>query len=162
MRLLVTAAAAALAAVCGAAVGTPGPVQIRPVVFTVPLPLDPAPPAQDLPTVDQVSRILTDLADPGVPDKVKNPLVQGGVNSGERRAFTRDRLDKAARHGELPLSFAVGNIWSVGPGTAAAQVTVSGPKLAAPEPKVFTFIDQGHWMLSSDSAAALIETVAPD
>ena len=120
-----------------------------------------AEPSQTLPTPDQVSRVLTDLANPETPDQAKNGLVQGGIGSAERRAFNHNRLKKSADHGELPLSFDVGNIWPVGPGTAAAQVSLSGPKLA-PTTKVFTFVDQSGWVLSSDSAAALISTVARD
>ncbi|MEB3065604.1 hypothetical protein [[Mycobacterium] zoologicum] len=120
-----------------------------------------AEPTQELPTADQVNHVLTDLADPEIPDQTKGTLVQGGIGSAERRAFNRSRLKKAADHGELPLTFDVGNIWPVGADTAAAQVTLSGPKLA-PTTKVFTFVDQGGWMLSSDSAATLIQAVAED
>lgn len=120
-----------------------------------------ADPAAELPTTEQVSWVLTALADPAIPDKAKNSLVQGGIGSAERRAFTHSRLKIAAAHGELPMTFDVGNIWRVGADTAAAQVTLSGPKLV-PTTKVLTFVDQGRWMLSSDSAAALISTVDPD
>ena len=133
---------------------------MRPAAFTAPLPRDPVQ-ATAVPSRDDVLRILIELTDPKVPDRTKNTLVQGGVKSGERRAFTRDRLDQAARHGELPLTFTVGNIWPVGTDTAAAQVDLAGPKLA-PTSEVFTFLHQGGWLLSSDSAATLIDTVAPD
>lgn len=162
MRLLAIAVAAAAALGSGLAGPAPATATAQPpqIVFTSPLPLDPAAP-QELPTTDQVTRILTQLTDPAVSDKARNNLVQGGTGSGERRAFARDRLDRAARHGELPLSFGVGNIWPVGPNTAAAQVTVGGPK-RAPVTEVLTFIDQGDWRLSSDSAATLIQAVARD
>lgn len=113
---------------------------------------------QAVPAAARVSQVLTALTDPGTPDQAKKTLVQGGIGADERRAFGHDRLKMAANHGELPLSFDVGNIWPVGPNTAAAQVTLAGPKLQ-PTAEVFTFVDQGGWMLSSDSAAALIQSV---
>ena len=128
------------------------------------LPPDPAPaprPAEQLPDPGQVSHILTGLTDPGMSNQQRDTLVQGGIDSGERRAFTSKKLAKATRRGELPLSFTVGNVWSVGPRTVAAQVTLVSPKLA-PTPEVFTFVYQDRWMLSSDSAATLIKTIAED
>lgn len=118
-----------------------------------------AEPAPELPSSEKVSQVLGELTDPDVPDQVKDHLVQGGIDSTERRAFNHGRLKKAVEHGQLPLAFDVGNIWSVGPQTAAAQVTVWSPTLS-PTTKVFTFIDQSGWILSSDSASALISTVA--
>lgn len=163
-RVIGAAAAAVIAGMPLAAVGAPATAHAQPAGFTIPAPRDPAPnplSVQELPTAEQVSRILTNLTDPGIPDRAKDGLVQDGITSAERRAFNHDRLTSATKHGELPLTFAVGNIWPVGPDTVAAQVTVSGPKLT-PVTKVFTFVDQGGWMVSSDSAAALIETVTKD
>lgn len=138
---------------------------IRVAAFGAPLPRDPAPeppPSPALPTAEQVTSILTGLTDPNIADPTRSDLVQGGTDSGERRAFRHSSLTKAAAHGELPLSFTVGNIWPVGPHTAAAQVTISGPKMPAPTIPVLTFVDQGGWKLSSDSAATLIQIVSRD
>ncbi|TDH55895.1 hypothetical protein E2F47_09260 [Mycobacterium eburneum] len=165
LAVTVAAVAAIGGAFTGAAVGTPAPAHAHPAVFNIPLPRDPAPnssPAQELPTAEQITRILTELTDPGVADQAKGGLVQGGINSAERRAFSQRRLDKAADHGELPLAFSVGKPWSVGPNTAAAETTISGPKLPVAVTPVLTFVKQGEWMLSNDGAAKLIQAVAGD
>ena len=58
-------------------------VQIQPVVFGVPMPLDPA---GDLPTADQLYGVLNGLANPGVPFASKSYLVEGGIGIIEGRA----------------------------------------------------------------------------
>ncbi len=154
MRCLIAAVAAA-ATVGGGAVSVP----VLPAVAWADPPADPATGAgTEVPSAARVGEILTDLADPSMPDAAKSVLVQGGIDA-ERRAFTRSRLRIAAAHGELPLTFAVGNVWSVGPDTAAAAVQVAGPKLPAPVPEVLTFVRSPNWVLSSDSAATLIHDV---
>lgn len=158
-----TVAVAAVATIVGGPVSaqseTPAVAQVRPVVFGSPLPRHPAP-QQQLPTTGQLTDILMRLADPDVSDEVRSDLVQGGIDS-ERREFRQRKLAKAAARGELPLLFAVGNVWSVGPDTAAAETTVSSPKLPARDPEVFTFVDEGgQWRLSSDSAAMLLEAIS--
>lgn len=154
-------------AVIGAAVAGPAfhpatdPVQVRLAAVGAPLPLDPAPaPAAELPTADQLSSLLTNLADAGVSYKTKDALVQGGIGSGEGHVMDHE-LRKAYRNGELPLTFNVTNIQQAGPNTASADVAVSGPKLPAPVTKNLTFVNQaGSWVLSSDSASALVQAVA--
>ena len=59
---------------------TASSVQIQPVVFGVPMPLDPA---ADLPTPDQLYGVLNGLADPGVPFRSKSLPGRG-----------RDRADR--------------------------------------------------------------------
>ena len=166
VRKSIVAGAVGLAAIGLAVVGpdAPAAVSVRLTSTGIPVPREPAPPslppsARELPTAGRVLGILENLVDPAISDQKKKDLVQGGVNSDERRAFRRDRLVKAASHGELPLSFTVGNIWWVGPNTAAVQVGVSGPKLSAPVSEVVTLVDENGWMLSSDSAATLIQAV---
>lgn len=147
MRCLIAAVAAA-ATVCGAVAAAPAEAEPEPAETAV----------TEVPTAARAAEILTDLADPTMPDAAKSVLVQGGIDA-ERRAFTRSRLRAAAAHGELPLTFTVGNVWPVGPDTAAAAVQIAGPKLAAPLSEVFTFVRSPNWMLSSDSAATLIHDV---
>ncbi len=49
------------------------------------------------------------------------------------------------------------NIQPAGPNTASADVAISGPKLPAPVTKTLTFVNQGGWVLSQDSATALMQ-----
>lgn len=158
--------AAALACIGVAAVGvSSGAADLAPDVrlaaIGAPLPQDPAPPApaQQLPTADQLTGLLTNLADPGVSYKTKEGLVEGGIGSGEGHVVDHE-LRKAYRNGELPLSFAVSNIQPAGPNRASADVAVSGPKLPAPVTKNLTFVNQGGWMLSADSESALVQAVS--
>ena len=135
-----SAAPAATPATIGAGVGAP-------------LPLDPA---ADVPTADELTGILTQLADPGVPFANKGNLVQGGIGFFESR--TADRmLQNANAKGYLPLSFQIANIAPAGPGAATATVTVAGPQLA-PNTQTVTFVNQGDWKLSRSSATALLQS----
>jgi hypothetical protein len=153
-------AAAALVGGAAAGVTSVAPVPattsaVAPVVFGVPLPLDPA---ADVPTTDQLNGLLSGLADPNVPFRSKAGLVEGGVGIIEGR--TADSLMKnAAAKGQLPLSFQVANVVPSGPGTATATVTATGPSLA-PVTQTVTFVDQGGWKLSRGSAMALLQAAA--
>ena len=159
LKTLVTGVAAA-AAVGAAAAGvtsiasgalsaTPA---VQPVVFDVPLPLQPA---ADVPSVDQLMGLLNGLANPNVPFGSKSGLVEGGVGIVEGR--TADRLvDNAVEDGYFPLSFSVANIVPAGPSAATATVTASGPQLA-PTTQTVTFVNEGgRWKLSEESGLALL------
>jgi len=154
---------AALGAIGAAAVGVTSiasvpagsPAQVQLAAVGAPLPQDP-PPAQNLPTADQLTSILTNLADPGVSYTNKTGLVEGGISSGEGHLVDHE-LRKAYRDGELPLSFNVSNIQPAGSNAASADVAISGPKLSAPVTKNVTFINQGGWVLSHDSATELVQ-----
>lgn len=163
-----TISAAALACIGVAAVGVSSGAcdlapEVRLAAVGAPLPQDPAPPVpapgQQLPTADQLTGLLTNLADPGVSYRTKEGLVEGGIGSGEGHVVDHE-LRKAYRNGELPLSFAVSNIAPAGPNRASADVAVSGPKLPAPVTKNLTFVNQGGWMLSADSESALVQAVS--
>jgi hypothetical protein len=107
-----------------------------------------------VPTADQLTGVLSGLADPDVSFVDKANLVEGGV--GPTEATMADHaLHKAARKGELPLSFSVANIAPAGPAAATADVTVSGPKLA-PRTMDVTFVNQDGWRLSSAAATQLL------
>jgi hypothetical protein len=151
----VAAIGAAAAGVTSIASVTPTMPQVQPVAVGAPLPQDP-PPGANVPTPDQLTGLLNSLADPGVSYTTKTGLVQGGIDSGEGHLFDHE-LRKAYRDGEFPLSFNVANIQPSGPTAATADVTVSGPKLPAPVTKNLTFINQGGWALSQDSAAQLLQ-----
>jgi len=154
-KLLATAVAAA-AITAGAAAGavsiTPiASPSIAPMVFGVPLPLDPA---ADLPTADQLTGILTSLADPGVPFAAKAYLVEGGIGRLEARAAD-GLMQKAVAKGQVPLTFAVSSIAPAGPGAASANVTGTGPAMPSVT-KNITFVDQGGWKISRISATAVL------
>lgn len=153
------AGVAAVAAVGAAAAGVSALApavapQVQLAVFGIPLPLDPA---ADVPTADQLTGVLTGLADPGVSFADKGGLVEGGVAPSEASLADR-KMQKAAKKGELPLSFNVANIQPAGPGAASADVTVSGPKLA-PLTTNIGFVDQGGWKLSRTSVMSLLQAV---
>ena len=126
--------------------------QVQPVVFGVPMPLDPA---ADVPSTDQLYGVLNGLADPGVPFRAKGYLVEGGIGVIEGR--TADAMMRnASAKGMLPLSFQVSDISPVGPGAASANVTASGPGLP-PQTQNVTFVDQGGWKLSRASASQVLQ-----
>jgi hypothetical protein len=154
---------AALAAIGAAAAGvtciasvTATLPQVQPVVFGAPLPLDPVVPGADVPTPDQLSTVLNTLQDPGVSFANKGYLIEGGVPV--PASLADHELQKAAAKGSLPLTFNFTSITPAGPGVAAATLTATGPHLA-PTYENLTFVDQGGWKLSHDSAMTLIQSV---
>ncbi len=151
------AALAAIGAGAGvAASATPFSTEVKQVVFSAPLPLDPA---ANLPTSDQLSTVLNSLADPSVPFANKSGLVEGGISSGQA-SLADHEIKKAEKKGELPLAFSVSNIQPTGPSTASAAVAISGPKLQPPVTQNLTFVNQGNWVLSRDSAMTLVQAAS--
>lgn len=131
----------------------PTTVPVESVVFSVPLPLDPA----GAPTADQLAGVLNSLQDPGVSFSSKGNLVEGGIGPLEAQVADT-QLQKAASNGQLPLTISVANVQSAGNGSATADVTASGPKLA-PQTRSVTFINQGGWKVSRGSVMALLREV---
>ncbi|ORA20462.1 hypothetical protein [Mycobacterium arosiense] len=159
---------AALAIVGGVAAGVASAVTpsalcagVRLATVGAPLPQDP-PPAQpvageNVPTSDQLTGVLTSLADPSVSFANKGNLVQGGISGVEAHVADK-KLKKAAKDGDLPLSFDVTNIQPAAAGSATADVAVSGPKLTSPVTQNVTFVNnQGSWVLSRSSAMELLQ-----
>jgi hypothetical protein len=161
---------AALGAIGAAAIGVTSIVSIPAVSgvqltavgapYGPALPQDPPPPvpAPDagVPTADQLTGLLNSLADPSVSFTNKGDLVEGGI-AGTEAHLADHELKKAAKNGDLPLSFNITNI-ALGPGgTATADVAVSGPKLPNPVMQNVTFVNQGSWMLSRSSALQLLQ-----
>ncbi|WP_322858933.1 hypothetical protein U8D42_05690 [Mycobacterium europaeum] len=159
VKLLATGAAA-FAVIAGAAAGAASiaaPVdQVGLVAVGAPQPQDPAPVAADVPTADQLTGVLNSLADPSVSFASKSNLVQGGISGIEAHVADK-KLQKAARNGDLPLSFDVTNIQPAAAGSATADVAVSGPKLTSPVTQNITFVNQGGWVLSRASAMELLQ-----
>ncbi|BBZ51910.1 hypothetical protein H7H82_03305 [Mycobacterium heidelbergense] len=163
----IAAAAAALAAIGGVAAGTasgapqsaPNPVQLAAVgaPYGPALPQDPPPvPDVDVPSTAQLTGLLNSLADPSVPFEDKSNLVEGGI-SGTEAHLADHELKKAAKNGDLPLTFNVTNVQPAAQGSATADVVVSGPKLPNPVTQSVTFVNQGSWMLSRASAMQLLQ-----
>ncbi|KLO30293.1 hypothetical protein [Mycobacterium haemophilum] len=157
--------AAALATIGAAAGGLtlmatptgPGASQVQSVAFGVPLPQDPPPaPGANVPTVAELTDLLNSIVDPGVPFADKSNLVEGGISFTEAHIGDHE-LKKAAQNGDLPLSFSVTNIQPGAAGSATADVSVSGPKLNPPLTQNITFVNQGSWMLSRNSAMELLQ-----
>ena len=148
----VAAAAVVAGGVAGVVTITPiASPAVQPVVFGVPMPMDPA---ADLPTPDQLTGVLVGLADPGGPFNAKGYLIEGGI--GRIEARTADALMRnAVAKGQVPLSFAIANIVPAGPGVASATVTASGPGMPT-NTQTVTFVDQGGWKLSRTSASTVL------
>jgi hypothetical protein len=158
----VAAIGAAAAGVVSVAPGGPATFQVRPVVLGAPLPLDPPPnpqPEANLPTISDLTTVLTNLSNPGVSYKAKEGLVEGGISPGQGRGLDHE-LRKGYRNGDFPLSFEVSNIQPSGPGRANADVAISGPKIPAPVTMNLAFVDQGGWVLTQDSAMELVQAAA--
>lgn len=156
MAAVAAIGAAASGVTCIASVD-PVSSRVQPVVFGVPLPLDPAAPVGvDVPTANQLVTVLNALQDPSVSFAQKGDLVEGGIPV--PIGIADHELQKAASKGSLPLTFNITNIAPSGPGAAMATVTASGPRLA-PTPEYLRFVDQGGWKLSHDSAMTLVSAL---
>ena len=142
------AAAAVTAVVSITPVASPA---IAPVVFGAPLPLTPS---ADIPSADQLNSVLYGIADPSVPFAGKSYLVEGGLGRLEARAADALMRNAVAR-GQVPLNFTTADIAPTGPGIATANVTASGPGMPATT-QTITFVDQGGWKLSRNSASAVL------
>jgi len=129
---------------------------VKSVDFSVPLPLDPVTAGADVPTPDQLATVLNTLQDPSVSFASKGYLIEGGIPV--PASLADHELQKAAAKGSLPLTFNFTSITPAGPGVAAATLTATGPHLA-PTYENLTFVDQGGWKLSHDSAMTLIQSV---
>ncbi len=155
----VAAIGAAAAGLTSIASGVPSSIQVRPVAVGAPgqgpLPQDPAP-AANVPTSDQLTSLLNNLADPNVPFANKGNLVEGGI-SGTEAHIADHEIKKAEKNGDLPLAFNVANIQPGANGAATADVSVSGPKLNPPVTQSVTFVNQGSWMVSRASAMELLQ-----
>ncbi|MCV7444118.1 hypothetical protein AWB91_02140 [Mycobacterium paraense] len=152
--------AAALAIIGGAAAGitsvvAPESASVRLIAVGAPVPQDP-PQAVNVPTADQLTGLLTSLADPSVPFANKSNLVEGGISGLEAHVADK-KLQKAAKNGDLPLAFNVTNVQPAAAGSATADVAVSGPKLTSPVTQNVTFVNQGGWVLSRSSAMELLQ-----
>jgi len=156
-------AAAAVGVTSVASVPADGPAQLRLAAVGAPLPQDPPAPAPangaNVPTAAQLNGLLTSLADPNVSFSAKGNLVEGGISGLEAHVADK-KLKKAAKNGDLPLSFNVTNIQSAAPGSATADVAVSGPKLISPVSQNVTFVNQGGWVLSRSSAMELLQAAS--
>jgi len=123
------------------------------------LPQDPPPaPASnaDLPSAAQLTALMNSLVDPNVPFANKSDLIEGGIN-GMQASMADRRLQKAAENGDLPLTFNITNIQPGAPGSATADVAVSGPKIPSPVTQNWTFVNQGSWMMSRASAIEAVK-----
>jgi hypothetical protein len=156
----IAAGVAALAAVGGAAAGMAaiaphsGPAQVQLSAVGAPLPQDP--PSANLPTAAQLTALMNSLVDPNVPFANKSDLIEGGIN-GMQASMADRRLQKAAENGDLPLTFNITNIQPGAPGSATADVAVSGPKIPSPVTQNWTFVNQGSWMMSRASAIEAVK-----
>ena len=156
----IAAGVAALAAVGGAAAGAAsiaphsGLVQVQLSAVGAPLPQDP--PSANVPTAGQLTALMNSLVDPNVPFANKSNLIEGGIN-GMQATMADRRLQKAAANGELPLTFNITNIQPGAPGSATADVAVSGPKIPSPVTQNWTFVNQGSWMMSRASAIEAVK-----
>jgi hypothetical protein len=154
----VAAIGAAAAGVSSLGYSSAAAFPVQPVAFSAPLPDQPPPPppAPGLPTADQLAGICNQVTDPGVSYTTKNNVVQGGIPPSEGHEADH-KLRQAYRDGYFPETFNVANIQQAGP-NVTADVTTTGPKLAAPVTQNYTFVNEGgNWVMAHDSAVALIQ-----
>ncbi|MEO8816154.1 MAG: hypothetical protein ABI307_15110 [Mycobacterium sp.] len=157
----------ALAAIGVAGAGLASAEPPAPVIQEAPAPQEPAPapapaPAPEaapLPTTEDVGAMLTKLSDAGISYKEKSNLVENGIEPQEGHGLDHE-LRQAYRAGELPYNFDVLNVVPTTPGQALANVTITGPKMPAPQTVPLKLVDQGSWVLSHDSAVELMQVLA--
>ena len=148
-----TTGIAAAATVGAAALGVISLASATEVVLGATLPQASA---DNLPSTGELTSILTQLADPNLGfHSDKSNLVEGGIGIIEGK--TADRLLQSAnKNGSLPLVFNVSPPTPAGDNAVSAVVAASGPHLA-PTTQTLTFINQGGWKLSKESATSLLQ-----
>lgn len=155
--------AAGVAALAAFAVVTAGPIVTGTAAAEpAPAPVEPAAPAASgapLPSNGEVAGMLTRLSDAGIGYKEKADLVENGITQHEGHGLDSE-LRRAYRDGELPYNFDVLNVVQTGDGHGLANVTISGPKMPAPQTVPLQLVDQGSWVLSHDSATQLFQVLA--
>jgi len=124
----------------------------------VPAPVEPVTPAASTPpSADEVAGMLTRLTDAGISYKEKGSLVENGIDQQDGHVLDHE-LRRAYRDGELPYAFNVLSVSPTTPGHAIAPVAISGPK--SPSRTVpLDLVDQGSWVISQDSAKALVQVL---
>jgi hypothetical protein len=153
----VAAIGAAAAGATALAAGHPAALQVQPIAVGMPFAQDPPPPpAPGLPTAGDLSSLCTNLTNPGVSYHSKTGLVAGGISDSDGRAADHNLRD-AFREGKFPQSYDVTNIQPAGPNAATADVAIGGPKFPTPVTRNLTFVNQGGWTISPESAQALIQ-----
>jgi hypothetical protein len=120
-------------------------------------------PGQDLctgpvPTVDQVSALLSELMDPNRPNEDKNDVVTPDL-SPENIGFLDKYLDASLNaHGDFPYDFAVTDIQPAPNNFAGATVATHAnghPSWTRPWPIVLVN-QSGHWLLTRKAAINLV------
>ncbi|BBY35084.1 hypothetical protein BST33_00925 [Mycolicibacter minnesotensis] len=157
--LLIGAAALTAIGVATGGVASAEPAAPQDSVLDAPIPQEPAPPAPagaPLPTTGEVAGMLTRLSDAGIGYKEKADLVENGITQHEGHGLDSE-LRRAYRDGELPYNFDVLNVVQTGEGHGLANVTITGPKMPAPQTVPLQLVDQGSWVLSHDSATQLMQ-----
>ena len=102
--------------------------------------------------------MLTRLTDAGIGYKEKGDLVENGIDQHDGHVLDSE-LRRAYRDGELPYTFNVVSVSPTTPGNAIAPVEISGPKMPARTVPV-NLVDQGSWVITQDSAKALLALLA--
>jgi hypothetical protein len=111
--------------------------------------------ADDVPTVDQVVAIMTELTDPDVPAANKGNLVTPGF-SPEEAATVDDHLNQEREH--LPLNFVVTDIQPAPNNSVGATLATDGvPRRHTHGHPILLVSQDGHWMINHDSAVAELE-----
>jgi hypothetical protein len=161
LKSLVTGMAAA-AVVAGAAAGVTSiaaPAEssapaVQPVVWSIPLPQQPAPDLQG-----PLLGTLNALAGGGSFSGPKAAYIQGGV--GRIEGITADRAySNAAQKGQLPLTFAVNNIVVNGPiATADVTATAATGSTATQNIQFVAGPSPTGWQISKASALALLSSI---
>ncbi len=155
---------AAVAAIGTAAAGAtalmathPAAVHVQPIAVGTPFAQDPPPPpGPEVPTAGELSSLCTNLTNPGVNYHSKTGLVAGGLSDSDGRAADHQLRD-AFRDGKFPQSYDVTNIQPAGPNAATADVAIGGPKFPTPVTRNLTFVNQGGWTISPQSAQELLQ-----
>lgn len=157
--LLIGAAALAALGVAAGGVASAEPPTSQDSVADTPTQQEPALSGAPLPTTGEVSGMLTRLSDAGIGYKEKADLVENGITQHEGHGLDSE-LRRAYRDGELPYNFDVINVVQTGEGKGLSNVTITGPKMPAPQTVPLQLVDQGRWVLSHDSATQLMQILA--
>jgi hypothetical protein len=113
-----------------------------------------------VPTVDQVTAVLAELADPNRPAASKTDIVTPGFSPDEAGTIDNHLTRMEAFGGLLPPDFVVTDIESAPANFAGTTVATNGGYKHAIHPRPVVLVDQGgHWLITHDTAMDVLDAI---
>jgi len=116
--------------------------------------------ADDVPSVDQVVAIMSELTDPDIPAANKGNIVTPGFAPDDAGTIDDHLHRMDAFGGLLPPDFVVTDIQPAPNNFAGATVETAGGYKHATNPRPIVLVNQGgHWLITTDTALTVLDAI---